>query len=96
MTTHQKLIPGLLSMHASSGCGCVPILYEIAKKKAMKVVSTLPLSFFRQKKQMNINTFQNQRSLLLIVIVQNMRAPKISKIITGTQSNSCWLERIVK
>ena len=47
-------------------------------------------------KKVNINTFQNQRSLLLSVIAHNMGAPKISKNIVSTQSNACKLGRIVK
>lgn len=82
-------------MHVSSACDSVPILDETGKKKTMKVVNKLLLSFFRQKK-VNINTFQNQRSLLLNVIAHNMGAPKISKSIVSTQSNACKLGRIVK
>ena len=78
-------------MHVSSACDSVPILDETGKKKTMKVVNKLPLS-----KKVNINTFQNQRSLLLSVIAHNMGAPKISKNIVSTQSNACKLGRIVK
>ena len=45
---HKVLIPGLLSVHATSGCDTVPMYYGTGKKEAINITGKLKLSFLGQ------------------------------------------------